>query len=1201
MAATNSEYSAFVSENELYVTKHRSSFSQPEILPCPGGSEGKYSSLALSQRSPELLALACSSQVYIVDLKKERCKHSLVGIGRVVTAIAFADDDAGAIAIGHIDGSICIWRPDNSEYSHLRLLPTSTSCNLLAFSPARTDILASASHDRCEIWDLGSSSTKAVLTLNTNGSRCTSLAWCQLNPERLVVSCEDGELRFLYLSNNLRSTTNHVLSNPSGPRNDGLILRTVIEPDDGSRPVTQLSLGVGCDTISWIDDSVLLGLSLAGRECLLLGLSEDGLSLKRTWLCAFKNRAKVADLRSHEGEMSILAISEDGVERHIVPREIHDELNLEMVFLHTGSSLAEGGENSIKSTSHHQQASTELSSAMSPVSISQMRYADSSFARTSRQLQRLREQKSSRSWGSMKKDSTSKGVHVEQSEHPPSVSMTSSLELPGSHTREDVISPMPFLSPGIPARETSSSKTGFFGDSSTLVPIQLPQSSIESTAHDVPLVIPERDSEDSDDESYADDLQGSTTFLPGGINVPLPKACGALFHPNGQLLIFFPPKQQHTTPSAEEAATELRLKRNKGERIIRLFPTFGNMVRNLALTDDESSIDSEDMADEDVDIASQTQAPSTRPTSTIVQPVSNLETLGIPSAHVQELSQSKLVVRVYEIDDFQLLGPSLNSVAQGYRILCKDSEPGAQLCMCNAQIARESGHKEVAQAWWIISKLLEDRVPLLQANSATEGSLNDGFWRVAQQLQLLALDEFSAALLMANQSDSEGFGKLRWANHPLGGAWLIRRVLDWAQSRADVQFLACAAAILSQADAPAPSVKTTAERSMLQHLPTYSLDYFTYASEASRAVTKPATPLLRTHTSSIAASNDSPTKRLPDAPFMSRSSSQLATPALEPNSTPPWSFSLTRQSTNLSATSGSVSSDMNRGSFGVTAPRTQSYAQSISEKAAMLYNWSPTPGRSDGTPSASGALSSSLPTGSWAGKSVSFASITYTDDTRGNSWSSVPRLLAQDDDNDSDKTIEDSSIPHTPKSPIGGVSYELNNMDMFADESSGCAKMRLMPDDLKNASRVWCQYYGDLLRSWDMHLKATELEKAIGLSVGIGAQYTPTELGMQPLFRTGRRKTCCVICDTMASGIVQTCAACLHVSHLQCAEEFLTELGEDGYSCPSGCGCVCSALAYEVQEIVPPQAESPPRPGLRKKASFTDPRRWRARVEGDSW
>ena len=100
MAAINREYSAFIADNELYFTKLRGPYSKPKHLPCPGGSEGRYSTLALSQKHPACLALACSSQVYVVNLEEQSCKHSWSGIGRVVTAVAFADDDAGTIAIG---------------------------------------------------------------------------------------------------------------------------------------------------------------------------------------------------------------------------------------------------------------------------------------------------------------------------------------------------------------------------------------------------------------------------------------------------------------------------------------------------------------------------------------------------------------------------------------------------------------------------------------------------------------------------------------------------------------------------------------------------------------------------------------------------------------------------------------------------------------------------------------------------------------------------------------------------------------------------------------------------------------------------------------------------------------------------------------------------------------------------------------------
>lgn len=238
--------------------------------------------------------------------------------------------------------------------------------------------------------------------------------------------------------------------------------------------------------------------------------------------------------------------------------------------------------------------------------------------------------------------------------------------------------------------------------------------------------------------------------------------------------------------------------------------------------------------------------------------------------------------------------------------------------------------------------------------------------------------------------------------------------------------------------------------------------------------------------------------------------------------------------------------------------------------------------------------------GSWPGKSVSFASSTTEDTIRSQSVSAY-RAKHDEDDYDSDKTIEDTSGPHTPKSPGSVVVLNLNNQDVFTDGISGSSKTKLIPDDLAEKAIVWNQYYGELLRSWGMLAQATEVEKVAGLTMGVPPQFAFAELGNAGILPTavcGHRKIACDICLTATKGIIQTCPSCLHSSHLDCLEEYGTSLVDGEFTCPSGCGCLCSELPYLIQDV---SCQSPQRPTFKKKASFTDPRRWRARVEGDSW
>jgi hypothetical protein len=59
--------------------------------------------------------------------------------------------------------------------------------------------------------------------------------------------------------------------------------------------------------------------------------------------------------------------------------------------------------------------------------------------------------------------------------------------------------------------------------------------------------------------------------------------------------------------------------------------------------------------------------------------------------------------------------------------------------------------------------------------------------------------------------------------------------------------------------------------------------------------------------------------------------------------------------------------------------------------------------------------------------------------------------------------------------------------------------------------------------------------------------------------------------------------------------------GEMG--CPTGCGCECSTVEFEEvmwEKEAEVEVSWKPKP-VRRKFSFTDPRRWREQVQGDSW
>jgi hypothetical protein len=152
-----------------------------------------------------------------------------------------------------------------------------------------------------------------------------------------------------------------------------------------------------------------------------------------------------------------------------------------------------------------------------------------------------------------------------------------------------------------------------------------------------------------------------------------------------------------------------------------------------------------------------------------------------------------------------------------------------------------------------------------------------------------------------------------------------------------------------------------------------------------------------------------------------------------------------------------------------------------------------------------------------------------------------------------------------------------------------------MPEDLQSNAEIWRRRYAEQLRCWELWIEAAEMEKS---NSRVDGGHGAVDDGVFPVQPAGQRKATCSVCGTIITKIEQMCPACLHTAHLSCLEAYLDALDSEKYQCPSGCGCHCAELPFEViNENAEP---SQPPKHLAKKPSFTDPRRWRARIEADS-
>ena len=1206
-AAINSEYAAYSYDGDVYVQSVASPDLQPTIIQCPAISVRSQLVLALSDAQTNLIAVSSATQVLVFDIASSQVKFSLSAVHRAVTALTWSPSDASVLATGAVDGTICLWDLNKPIQPRHRLSGATGVCQSIAFSLVDEGVLASAHGRTVSVWNVGSED-KSPLTINVTDERnqFSALSWSNRASRRLITTTTDGELRLYDLSDALAflKSAKSPLSSGDDSGDDGMFGQPDGVGQRHSQPLARLTLGASLTQIQWIGERGMVGLAKHGLHASIFSAREDGGALVQLWTCKLENTADLVHVSAYGGVASLLAFSRIGVETYAVPFAILEAVAFEALPASSASArspLIIHSHQISNATTEDRVARAQSGATMTPLPISSLRRATPGFPRTSRQLQQRR--RASRQT-SPTRPTTAQDQIISSpdapSTPPPPQSMTSSLELPKPRD-EDIGSPMPFLSPSIPSRKPSPSDIPPLDDSVNLSPLPTasPRSPVPSTA--AATVTTAYDSDDSDDETFVDAMQGSGTFLPGGVNVPLPKACGALFAQNGQLLTFFPPRPRSLSArgAGDVVAGESKERKAKTTTVVKLFSTFGNLVSDDGGQDEG---DDSELSDDSGLVRGGWHDDHIRPRFAF-QPSSfpNQESwksrlsIGQPNFDTEEQSPPKIIVGVHEVNDVAALFLRQREVAQRYRVLCKEDESGAYLCRHNASVAQDVDCSEAAEAWLLLAMLLENRVPcdLL--------SEDEDVLVIARRADALKRSECGVNVAADMFKSSRLYGKIRWAGHPLGSAWLIRRLLEWAEQRADMQMLACMSAVLAEFEESVPITSVTAQQEMLTKLPTYSPEYVLQPSalKATKKSPNPPIPVLRTDTGRTSDLYQSPIKANRGSAPSSRNPSLPSTPFLGSSfNTPPSAFpSLSRQGTHLSA-SGSASPEYHRNSFSAAA---KYYAQSISDKFAS-YGTSPPLKKTSTSPSMSVELSVSLPSGSWGGKSVSFAA-SATELARGGASLLSKSLDGQGDDEsyDSDRTVEDSSAPHTPKSPSGGITISLKNQGYFADDVSGCAKQKLLPEDLARMARLWQEYYVEQLRSWGLLARAAELEKVSGIT---GTPLTMFDLqhgGITPKPTTLQQSQVCAICLTAARGMEYICPACLHTSHLSCLEDYDTEDLNSGktFSCPAGCGCFCSESGYAVEEMLRETPE--PTMIVKKKASFTDPRRWRARIDGDHW
>lgn len=285
-------------------------------------------------------------------------------------------------------------------------------------------------------------------------------------------------------------------------------------------------------------------------------------------------------------------------------------------------------------------------------------------------------------------------------------------------------------------------------------------------------------------------------------NVPLPKACGAVWAKNGLLICFFPPKDDNPQTLLGTIGLDGVTILTKGGR--KSFEGFGKFhlgplkgkSKLFALRGVGSDSSATDTSSDDSDSSSGNTYSSTMelgsPRRHLHPPYAvQLDSFHLPRAlNLVDESQksngslsitksrtrsSKSVVSILNLDS---LLPTKRSLAKLYSLAGRDA------CRHNAHSASDEGHNDIADVWTLMDMILRNEVPIEVVNSTrhsfplvvvkrrTLGPLQptDDAGNMDDTVNLSFDQELTYSLLEARSP-------IKWGQHPLGSSHLIGSLL----------------------------------------------------------------------------------------------------------------------------------------------------------------------------------------------------------------------------------------------------------------------------------------------------------------------------------------------------------------------------------------------------------------------------------------
>ncbi|KAL8659986.1 MAG: hypothetical protein Q9226_000149 [Calogaya cf. arnoldii] len=300
-------------------------------------------------------------------------------------------------------------------------------------------------------------------------------------------------------------------------------------------------------------------------------------------------------------------------------------------------------------------------------------------------------------------------------------------------------------------------------------------------------------------------------------NVPLPKACGALWADDGRLVCFFPPKQDRPPSFLQPLSLKSGEWTSKNRRNI--LEGFGRLQSGSSLSrmtpSNVGTIESGDSDfDDSLDSTSSDTSSSNGNRSSHLRLMPSMAWREGVQESTQALSvdesqrsdrpnepakskrgNSKNFVSVH--DRAQLL-PSKRTLAADYQL-----DRTSECCVHNAAVARKHGELELADTWEFLNLILQDEVPLEPIHISTRP---DPIMVIARRA-ISPLRQKDSAIDLSYDADEDEQrnllkGPVYWGAHPFGSRWLVEALFEHFEQLADIQMLAMLSCVLQSPSAP---------------------------------------------------------------------------------------------------------------------------------------------------------------------------------------------------------------------------------------------------------------------------------------------------------------------------------------------------------------------------------------------------------------